>query len=330
MLGLSFDNSPIHWTDPKTWPWVVYEWIAFLLFGLLVSLWRWLQRTRVASWPIASGRIDSIAITKPRFFLNTKRDYYVAELRYSYSVAGSNYSRRYKRKFPTEQEAAEFVRDLEGKSVVVHYPPNSPSRSLLSEPDVENMLQNRSPIPESEKTLAAPPVPEWVTPYLRVFVWLSAIGLVASVCVHIAAITGHPVSSLFWIFHVGIFVVWFPAILVAQRLVGSTKRKDFWKAVLKGSPDWMRYMVYGFFAYAFVNFMFFMTNAPSDGNGMNTPPSMWQGFSGHWMAFYSAALAILYSATRIADAGPRCVNGHLVSPTAVYCSRCGQPVTRIR
>jgi hypothetical protein len=66
-------------------------------------------------------------------------------------------------------------------------------------------------------------------------------------------------------------VVWIPAVLVAQRLVGSTNRKDFWKVVLKGSPDWMRYMVYTFFAYAFVNFLLFMGKAPSGGNGLNPP-----------------------------------------------------------
>ena len=34
------------------------------------------------------------------------------------------------------------------------------------------------------------------------------------------------------------------------RLAGNTKRTDFWKVILKGSFDWMRYMVYGIFAYA--------------------------------------------------------------------------------
>lgn len=50
----------------------------------------------------------------------------------------------------------------------------------------------------------------------------------------------------FWLLHIGIFVVWIPAIFAAQRLVGNVSRKDFWKVVLIGSPDWMRYMVYGF------------------------------------------------------------------------------------
>jgi hypothetical protein len=45
--------------------------------------------------------------------------------------------------------------------------------------------------------------------------------------------------------------------MVAQRQVGNLKRKDFWKVVLKGSSDWVRHLVYGFLAYAVVNFMIF-------------------------------------------------------------------------
>jgi hypothetical protein len=92
----------------------------------------------------------------------------------------------------------------------------------------------------------------------------------------------------------------------------------------------MRYMVYGFFGYAVVNFLFFMTKAPSGGSGANPPAVVWRGFSGHRMAFYSAALAILYSAARTADTALRCANGHLASPNAIYCTQCGQPVMRVR
>jgi hypothetical protein len=60
----------------------------------------------------------------------------------------------------------------------------------------------------------------------------------------------------------------------------------------------MRYMVYGFFGYAIINFLLFIAVAPSGGHGANPPTVVWRGFSGHWMAFYSAAFAILYSAVR--------------------------------
>ena len=47
---------------------------------------------------------------------------------------------------------------------------------------------------------------------------------------------------------------------------------------------------------------------------MNSPPTrLWRGFSGHWMAFCSAALAILYSAATTSSSGRRCTNGHSIS-----------------
>ena len=305
-------------------------WLAFLMAGWMAPAWRWLRRKRAAGWPVADGRIESVEVRKPNFSFTTRRGYYVAELGYSYSVAGTLNSGRYKRDFPTEREANEFVRDLKEKAVVVHHDPAKPSVSAILEPDIEVLLQNRAPASASDDLDAANSIPEWLRPFIWVFVALSAIGLVVSLWVHLGAVMGRSVSSFFWILHVGIFVVWFPAVLVAQRLVGNVNRKDFWKVILKGSPDWMRYMVYIFFAYALVNFLLFMDKAPSGGSGVNPPASVWRGFSGHWMAFYSAALAVLYSAAHMAGTAPRCANGHLASPNAVYCARCGQPVMRVR
>jgi hypothetical protein len=307
---------------------VFYVWVAFALAGLAKPAWSWFRRQRAAGWPVAEARIESIEVTKPSFSFTTKRGYYVAELGYSYSVAGTSHWGRYRREFPTEGEAEEFVRDLKGKPVAVHCNSTSPSSSALLEPDIEALLQNRAPTP-ADFLLTTNSVPDWIRPFLWVFVWLSAIGLVVSLWVHIGAVMGRSVPSLFWILHFGIFVVWFPAVFVAQRLVGNVNRKDFWKVVLKGAPDWMRYMVYGFFGYATLNFLFFMTKASSGGSGAN-PPAEWRGFSGHWMAFYSAALAILYSAARTVDTSPRCTNGHMALSNAAYCTRCGQPVMRGR
>jgi hypothetical protein len=322
-------NGPIRWTDPTTWPWIIYLWLALLVGGWILSSWRWLKRRRAADWPIADGRIESTEVTKPNFSFTTKRGYSVARLGYSYSVAGSIQSGQYKREFPTQPAANDFVRDLMGKAVAVRYSPSKPSRSMVLEPDIEAVLQNRPPSSDDE-SVTRTAIPEWFGPFIWVFVWVSAIGLVVSLWVHIGALMGRTVSSAFWVLHVGIFVVWFPSVLVAQRRVDNTSRKDFWTVVLKGAPDWMRYMVYVSFAYAFVNFMFFMAQTPS--GGRHTAPSAadWRGFSGHWMVFYSAALAILYSAAKTMDSSPHCTNGHLASPNALYCTRCGQPVMRVR
>jgi hypothetical protein len=130
------------------------------------------------------------------------------------------------------------------------------------------------------------------------------------------------------VLHIGIFIVWIPAVLVANRLTKDVPRKDFWKAALRGCPEWMRYMSYGFFGYAFLNFVFFAITAPKGRAASSMSPSEVRGFSGLWMAFYSAALSIVFSAIRLWDQEwqRRCLNGHAVSPIAKFCDQCGRPV----
>ena len=325
-----FADVPIRWTDPATWPWMFYLWAAFALAGLAKPAWSWFRRQRAGGWPVAEGRIESVEVSKPSFSFTTKRGYYVAVLGYSYSVAGTSHSGRYRREFPTEHEAEGFVRDLKGKPVAVHCNSTRASSSALLETEIEVLLQNRAPIPAADSPSAANSVPDWTRPFIWVFVWLSAVGLVISLWVHIGALMGRTVSSAFWVLHVGIFVVWLPSVFVAQRLVGNTSRQDFWKVVLKGSPDWMRYMVYVFSAYEFVNFMISMGQASSGIRHTTTSAADWRGSSGLWIVFYSAALAILYSAAKTAESSPRCANGHLASPNVLYCARCGQAVLQVR
>ena len=328
-------GNPIRWTDPSTWPWFVYVWLAFIAAGWIKPLLRWVQRQQANNWPTVSGEIQSTSVSEAKqFFLSTtprgSSPTYVAELGYSYWVAGQVEAGFYNREFGTEKEADEFVRDLKGKSVLVHYNPNKPSKSTFSEASVETLLQTRPPKPEPEyfTYVAASYGPDWLKPFLWVFVGLSAVGLVLSLWVHLGAVAGRRVApeEFFWILHMGIFLVWFPAVLVAKERVGNINRKDFSKIMLKGSPDWMRYMVYGFLGYAMVNFAFFFFQVPTGkSDGANPPAIVWRGFSGHWMAFYSAALAILYSAAKANTTARRCSNGHAIPPDANFCARCGQP-----
>jgi len=161
------------------------------------------------------------------------------------------------------------------------------------------------------------------------FASVSAAGLVLSAASHIAAVLGTqgPLGNFAFVLHIGIFVVWIPAVFAANRLVRNVPRKDFWKAALRGCPDWMKYMTYAFVGYAILNFAFFISSAPTQGRGGPMSPEDVRGFSGHWMAFYSAALAILYSAAQVWDERERhCPNGHEVQPLAKFCDQCGQPV----
>ena len=171
---------------------------------------------------------------------------------------------------------------------------------------------------------------------LYFFAASSAVGLVLSLASHAAALMGTsgPLGDHVWELHIGIFVVWIPAVFASTRLTRNVPRKDAWKAALRGCPDWMKYMTYGFFGYALLNFASLFIMAPHgmpavQGGGPGLmPPQIVRGFSGHWMAFYSAALALLWSAGELwnRDWQRRCPNGHPVGPPAKFCDQCGQPV----
>ncbi|HEV8583724.1 MAG TPA: hypothetical protein VGT02_02035 [Methylomirabilota bacterium] len=151
-------------------------------------------------------------------------------------------------------------------------------------------------------------------------------GLVLSVLVHLSAVAGgpNPLGRAAWLLHGGIFVVWLPAVLCAQRLTRDARRSDFWRVALRGCPPWMRYMAYAFFAYAMLNFVLFITGAFGDRDDEIVSV---RGFSGHWMVFYSVALVLLYSYAHTDTRTRRCAAGHAVSPTASYCETCGRLVT---
>ena len=82
----------------------------------------------------------------------------------------------------------------------------------------------------------------------------------------------------------------------------------------------------GFLYYSLINFTMFMFSAY--GANQNASTSNIRFFSGHWMAFYSAALVTLYSATQIQKKGliRKCPNGHQVSLETIFCDKCGQPI----
>jgi hypothetical protein len=285
-------SSQWTWTDPTTWPWPVYVALAFFLANWLVPAWRWFRQRSAAGWPTTEGHIESVEVTKPEFNPFVRRGYYMAALAYSYSVGGTAYSGRYKRYLPTEADAEEFVRDLQDKPTVIHYSPSRPSSSMLLEPDIAAFLQNRPPVPASLLPSVGDSLPGWSKPLLWLFALLAAIGLLLSLWVHLGVLEGRSPPSMVWSLHIGIFVVWIPAIIVAQRLVGNVNRVDFWKVVLRGSPVWLRYMVYGFLAYAAISGFLFFGSA----RGSSVDPL--RMFSTVWMVFYSSALAILYSAAR--------------------------------
>lgn len=165
---------------------------------------------------------------------------------------------------------------------------------------------------------------------LTPFLVLAVVGLALSLVAHAAALLGlpPPLGTATWELPSDLFVVWVPTVLLGSRLSRDAPRKDFWKAVLRGCPAWMRRLAFGFFAYAVVNFLLFARAAPPQVPGAPTPPVVIRAFSGHWMAFYADAAAVLYSAQAVSrwDPACRCPNGHPVPPAAKECAACGAEV----
>jgi hypothetical protein len=159
----------------------------------------------------------------------------------------------------------------------------------------------------------------------------AACGLLLSLAVHLLSFAGlQPAEkTLFILLHIGIFPLWLPVMFIAMRMTRGVQRKDYWKAVLSGCPTWMKYMTYGFFIYAIANFLIFMFVAPAGTRDAASPPgSVWRGFSGHWMAFYSAGLAIVWAAYSrgLSNLERKCANGHVIGFSDRFCPTCGVPI----
>src|SRR5262249_47960126 len=129
------------------------------------------------------------------------------------------------------------------------------------------------------------------------------------------------------------FPLWLPVVLIARKMSGDgIRRKDFWKVAMSGCPPWMRYMTYGFFIYAVINFAIFvvlsMVHPLPKQSGAELPPQVLHGFSGHWMAFYSAGLAIVTTAYRrgLSNLQRQCPFGHSVAWSDRFCPTCGASI----
>lgn len=161
------------------------------------------------------------------------------------------------------------------------------------------------------------------------FMILAACGLVLSMVAHGMALAGVPLpgAKLALGLHIGIFLVWLPAVLVSLQTTRFSDRKDFWKVALSGCPAWMRRACYVLFGYTVLNFIVLFTSTARDTKHRPdaNSPSVVRGISGHWMVFYGAAFAILYSRIHAPALyrERKCPQGHAVSPPARFCSECG-------
>ncbi len=116
------------------------ELVFIAAFVLLVAGWfflkrlpGWVRSALAANWPWTDGRIET---TNVKAF----GEQALAELGYSYLVGGTRYSGYYSQQFADEQQAWDYVRGLQGRSVVVRHKRGNPEVSALRAGDQESYL----------------------------------------------------------------------------------------------------------------------------------------------------------------------------------------------
>ena len=152
---------------------------------------------------------------------------------------------------------------------------------------------------------------------------LAAIGVLACFCLHIASFQSGPEleKRAIPVLFPGLFVVWFPTVILMNRMTRDVKQRDLWKAALRGCPPRMKialWIVIGYAAFATFLLPFLRGSNPG------ASPS---GFLIFPAVFYSVSFCVMYSVLHVQrfHEGRRCLNGHRISPLAKFCEVCGAP-----
>ena len=158
--------------------------------------------------------------------------------------------------------------------------------------------------------------------------FIAGLGLLLGFIVHVVSLFGFYIGEKFpfiWALHVGIFIVWLPAILELkknpelnqQNAVNFSNPFKVFGIIFKDTPKPVMIISVVFFFYATINFLLFMLAGQggvpdiidgkyvihNHGSIMNElteteyfkmKANEIRGFSGHWMAFYGFAMGILW------------------------------------
>lgn len=141
-----------------------------------------------------------------------------------------------------------------------------------------------------------------------IFYFLAWAGFLIGLAVHSSAVLGlHPSMSDFWFLHIGIFVVFIPALMAQKHLQKPGNSPGTFQVDL--APRWMRIGMGITLGYALINFAVFMYvtkgGSPEAREGtyvlsshgkilrviseveyQNCRTWITRGFSGHWLLFY--------------------------------------------
>jgi hypothetical protein len=140
--------------------------------------------------------------------------------------------------------------------------------------------------------------------FLGRFLEFSVIGLICSVLVHILGLFGRrpPFGYFAFSLQFGAVASAIGAVFAVVLLL-SSRGENFWRRAFRSGPRWMKWMTYFLIGYAIFNFIVFV-NRIGHREGLQPGQIMalvFRGISGEWMVFYSGALLIFSSATRVLD-----------------------------
>jgi hypothetical protein len=117
---------------------------VYLVFAAIVASWfgfkrlpSWIRAVRAGTWPMAQGRIETVAV-------RAIGDQALGELGYSYLVGRTRYSGYYSQQFTDEQLAWDYVTRLQAQSVVVRYRQGNPDVSALRIGDQQSYVSLRA------------------------------------------------------------------------------------------------------------------------------------------------------------------------------------------
>ncbi len=157
---------------------------------------------------------------------------------------------------------------------------------------------------------------------IKTLYYISTFGLLSSILVHLSTFLGINIQSVFpqiWLFHILIFAVWIPIVLLHRNFWKKNKIKNLWKSMTAHAPRWMKIMTLLIFIYAFFNFFFtiFVLNKggmPAEIDGQKVLQDHGRiiseltdeqyekhqafnvrTFSGHWIIFYAVGMTVLAS-----------------------------------
>jgi hypothetical protein len=130
---------------------------------------------------------------------------------------------------------------------------------------------------------------------------LSVVGLLFSFLVHLLGLMGRkpPFGYFPFILQFGAVVAAVAAAFALFMLYAS-RGESFWREAVRTCPKWLKWMTVVLAGYAVLNFIVFVNllGTISGKRPDEITSIVFRGVSGEWMAFYSAAFLVFFSAKR--------------------------------